>query len=119
MAPSPTVWPHGPETLAIHHGSLDRGLRRKVEEGLRSGTVRCVVATSSLDLGVDFASVEAVIQIGSARGIARLLPRAGPLLTVKPKIDPNQQPHLVALPYLRAAARSLRDHPQIRFRPRN
>jgi ATP-dependent helicase Lhr and Lhr-like helicase len=72
-----SVWPHAPETLAIHHGSLDRGLRRKVEDGLRSGAVRCVVATSSLDLGVDFASVDAVIQIGSARGIARLLQRAG------------------------------------------
>ncbi len=42
-----------------------------------AGAVRCVVATSSLDLGVDFASVDAVIQIGSARGIARLLQRAG------------------------------------------
>ncbi len=72
-----SVWPHGPETLAIHHGSLDRGLRRKVEEDLRSGAVRCVVATSSLDLGIDFSSVDAVIQIGSARGIARLLQRAG------------------------------------------
>ncbi len=71
------VWPHAPETLAIHHGSLDRELRQRVEEELRTGAVRCVVATSSLDLGVDFASVEAVIQIGSPRGIARLLQRAG------------------------------------------
>ena len=67
-----------PETLGIHHGSLDRGLTfRKVEDDLRSGAVRCVVATSSLDLGVDFSSVDAVIQIGSTRGIARLLQRAG------------------------------------------
>ena len=72
-----SVWPHPPETLGIHHGSLDRGLRRKVEDDLRSGAVRCVVATSSLDLGVDFSSVDAVIQIGSTRGIARLLQRAG------------------------------------------
>jgi ATP-dependent helicase Lhr and Lhr-like helicase len=72
-----SVWPYAPETLVIHHGSLDRGLRRKAEEGLRRGTVRCVVATSSLDLGVDFSTVDAVIQIGSARGIARLLQRAG------------------------------------------
>jgi len=71
------VWPHAPETLAIHHGSLDRALRQTVEEQLRTGSVRCVVATSSLDLGVDFASVDAVIQIGSPRGIARLLQRAG------------------------------------------
>lgn len=71
------VWPHAPDTLAIHHGSLDRALRLGVEEQLRSGAVRCVVATSSLDLGVDFASVDAVIQIGSPRGVARLLQRAG------------------------------------------
>lgn len=72
-----SVWPHAPETLAIHHGSLDRGLRTRVEEALRTGAVRCVVATSSLDLGVDFASVDAVVQIGSPRGVARLLQRAG------------------------------------------
>lgn len=71
------VWPHAADTLAIHHGSLDRALRREVEERLRTGAVRCVVATSSLDLGVDFASVDAVIQIGSPRGGARLLQRAG------------------------------------------
>ncbi len=71
------VWPHAPETIAIHHGSLDRGLRATVEERLRNGELRCVVATSSLDLGVDFSSVESVIQIGSPRGIARLLQRAG------------------------------------------
>ncbi|WP_440222992.1 ligase-associated DNA damage response DEXH box helicase [Dokdonella sp. MW10] len=72
-----SVWPHAPDTLAIHHGSLDRALRAQVEEGLRTGAIRCVVATSSLDLGVDFASVEAVVQIGSPRGVARLLQRAG------------------------------------------
>ena len=72
-----SVWQHPPETLAIHHSSLDRGLRLGVEEALRTGAVRCVVATSSLDLGVDFASVDAVIQIGSPRGVARLLQRAG------------------------------------------
>jgi ATP-dependent Lhr-like helicase len=71
------VWPLPPETLGIHHGSLDRGLRRNVEDDLCSGAVRCVVATSSLDLGIDFSSVDAVIQIGSTRGIARLLQRAG------------------------------------------
>jgi ATP-dependent Lhr-like helicase len=40
-----SVWPHPPETLGIHHGSLDRGLRRKVEDDLRSGAVRCVAST--------------------------------------------------------------------------
>ena len=71
------VWPHAPEGLAVHHGSLDRELRLQVENGLREGTIRCVVATSSLDLGVDFAPVDQVIQIGSPRGVARLLQRAG------------------------------------------
>ena len=71
------VWTHEPETLALHHGSLDRVLRQQVENGLRDGALRCVVATSSLDLGVDFASVDQVIQIGSPKGIARLLQRAG------------------------------------------
>ena len=71
------VWPHAPETLALHHGSLDPELRRAVEAGLRSGSVRCVVATASLDLGVDFPAVDQVIQIGSPKGLARLLQRAG------------------------------------------
>ncbi|WP_414075938.1 helicase-related protein, partial [Staphylococcus aureus] len=71
------VWPQAPETLAVHHGSIDPKLRLAVEEGLRQGSLRCVVATSSLDLGVDFSSVERVIQIGSPKGVARLLQRAG------------------------------------------
>lgn len=64
-------------TIALHHGSLDRGVRDFVEAGLGSGQLRCVICTSSLDLGVDFQPVERVFQIGSARGIARLLQRAG------------------------------------------
>ncbi|MFD1837770.1 ligase-associated DNA damage response DEXH box helicase [Paracidovorax cattleyae] len=63
--------------LAIHHGSLDRGVREWVEAGLKEGRLRAVVCTSSLDLGVDFLPVERVLQIGSAKGIARLLQRAG------------------------------------------
>ncbi|MFM8577277.1 MAG: ligase-associated DNA damage response DEXH box helicase [Planctomycetaceae bacterium] len=63
--------------IAIHHGSIDHGLRLAAEAGLREGTLRCVVATSSLDLGVDFGPVEQVIQIGSPKGIGRLLQRAG------------------------------------------
>jgi ATP-dependent Lhr-like helicase len=64
-------------TIALHHGSLDRKKRDWVENGLRSGRLRCVVATSSLDLGVDFSPVDRVLQIGSPKGIARLLQRAG------------------------------------------
>ncbi len=64
-------------TLAIHHGSLDQAVREWVEAGLKAGSLRAVVCTSSLDLGVDFLPVERVLQIGSAKGIARLLQRAG------------------------------------------
>ncbi|MEO5589992.1 MAG: ligase-associated DNA damage response DEXH box helicase [Gemmatimonadaceae bacterium] len=63
--------------IALHHGSLDRKRREWVEQGLREARLRCVVATSSLDLGVDFSPVDRVIQIGSPKGIARLLQRAG------------------------------------------
>jgi ATP-dependent Lhr-like helicase len=64
-------------TIALHHGSLDRKRREWVEEGLRTGRLRCVVATSSLDLGVDFSPVDRVLQVGSPKGVARLLQRAG------------------------------------------
>lgn len=63
--------------IALHHGSLDRKVRDYVEDGLRAGTLRCVVCTSSLDLGVDFSPVDRVIQVGSPKGVARLLQRAG------------------------------------------
>jgi len=63
--------------IALHHGSLDRSVREWVEAGLKAGTLKAVVATSSLDLGVDFLPVERVLQIGSAKGVARLLQRAG------------------------------------------
>ncbi len=63
--------------IALHHGSLDTRVRRWVEDGLRSGSLRAVVCTSSLDLGVDFTAVDLVLQIGSPKGAARLLQRAG------------------------------------------
>lgn len=72
-----SVWMEAPDRLALHHGSLDAGVRARVEAGLRDGSVRCVVATSSLDLGVDFPAVDHVIQIGSPKGIARLIQRGG------------------------------------------
>lgn len=53
--------------IALHHGSLDKAVREWVEQSLKAGTLRAVVATSSLDLGVDFLPVERVLQIGSAR----------------------------------------------------
>jgi len=63
--------------MALHHGSLDPPVRQWVEHGLKTGLLRVVVCTSSLDLGVDFAPVERVLQIGSPKGVARLLQRAG------------------------------------------
>ena len=69
--------PEWRDELAMHHGSLDREQRNEVEERLRNGSVRCVVCTSSLDLGVDFSPVSQVIQVGSPKGIARLMQRAG------------------------------------------
>ena len=63
--------------VALHHGSIEAELRAATEAGLRSGALRCVVATSSLDLGVDFSPVDQVIQIGGPKGVARLLQRAG------------------------------------------
>ncbi len=63
--------------IALHHGSLDPAVRQWVEAGLKNGALKAVVCTSSLDLGVDFLPVERVLQIGSPKGIARLLQRAG------------------------------------------
>jgi ATP-dependent Lhr-like helicase len=71
---------HRPEwagSIALHHGSLERKTREWVEHGLRDARLKCVVATSSLDLGVDFSPVDRVLQIGSPKGIARLMQRAG------------------------------------------
>ncbi len=72
-----TARPDWFEFTALHHGSLDVKQRRSVEDGLRSGRFRIVVSTSSLDLGVDFSPVDVVMQIGSPKGVARLLQRAG------------------------------------------
>jgi ATP-dependent Lhr-like helicase len=63
--------------VALHHGSLDRDIRRQVEQLVAGDRLRCVVCTSSLDLGVDFTPVDQVIQVGSPRGVARLMQRAG------------------------------------------
>jgi ATP-dependent Lhr-like helicase len=63
--------------MALHHGSLDKSNRRAVEAMIRKGRLKCVVCTSSLDLGVDFSPVDHVLQIGSPKGVARLMQRAG------------------------------------------
>src|SRR5690606_4240376 len=63
------------------------------EQGLRDGTVRCVVATSSLDLGVDFPAVDQVLQVGSPKGVARLLQRAG-----RSRHRPGESGHVLCVP---------------------
>ncbi|WP_088340272.1 ligase-associated DNA damage response DEXH box helicase [Robiginitalea sediminis] len=63
--------------IAMHHGSIDKETRLWVEQAIRNESLKAVVCTSSLDLGVDFAPVETVIQIGGPKGVARFLQRAG------------------------------------------
>ncbi len=63
--------------IGIHHGSLDIAARRKVEAAMADGRLRGLVATSSLDLGVDWAGVDCVIQMGAPKGASRLLQRIG------------------------------------------
>lgn len=79
--------------MGLHHGSVDRDERARVEAGLKDGSVRLVVATSSLDLGVDFAPVERVYQVGSPKGIARLMQRAG-----RASHRPGEPCHIVCVP---------------------
>ena len=63
--------------IAVHHGSINKDTRVWVENAIRNEELKAVVCTSSLDLGVDFAPVETVIQIGGPKGVARFLQRAG------------------------------------------
>ncbi len=71
------IAPHLAGALALHHGSIDRKLREWIEESLHTQKLKAVVCTASLDLGVDFRPVDAVIQVGSPKGVARFLQRAG------------------------------------------
>ena len=73
------LWKINADTLpiALHHGSLDIGQRRKVEAAMSTGQLRAVVATSSLDLGIDWGGVDLVIQVGAPKGVSRLLQRVG------------------------------------------
>ena len=63
--------------IALHHGSIEHELRTWVEEALHAQKLKAVVCTASLDLGVDFRPVDTVIQVGSPKGVARFLQRAG------------------------------------------
>ncbi len=72
-----TACPDLAGAVALHHGSIEQDLRSWVEENLHLGKLKAVVCTASLDLGVDFRPVETVIQVGSPKGVARFLQRAG------------------------------------------
>lgn len=63
--------------VAMHHGSINKETRLWVEQAIRNESLKAVVCTSSLDLGVDFAPVETIIQIGGPKGVARFIQRAG------------------------------------------
>ncbi len=63
--------------IALHHGSLDAGQRRKVEAAMTAGALRAVVCTSSLDLGVDWGDIDLVINVGAPKGASRLAQRIG------------------------------------------
>ena len=73
------LWLQNEDNLAIglHHGSLDREHRKKVEQRMAEGGLRAIVATASLDLGLDWGAVDLVIQVGAPKGISRLLQRIG------------------------------------------
>lgn len=95
-------------SLALHHGSIEMDLRQWVEENLHSGNLKAVVCTASLDLGVDFRPVETVIQVGSPKGVARFLQRAGrsghsPDATSKIYFLPTHSLELVEAAALKAA----------------
>lgn len=101
----------------LHHGSIDTKIRRRVEEGLKDGTLKCVVCTSSLDLGVDFPPVDQVLQIGSPKGVARLLQRAGrsghqPGEVSQVTIVPTHAFELLECAAARAAAACMRLEPR-------
>lgn len=72
-----TTAPELAGSIALHHGSIEKELRDWVENALHNGTLTAVVCTSSLDLGVDFRPVDKVVQVGSPKGVARFLQRAG------------------------------------------
>lgn len=70
-------YPEFAGVIAMHHGSMDQNIRGWVEDALHDGKLKCVVCTSSLDLGVDFRPVDVVIQVGGPKGVSRFQQRAG------------------------------------------
>ncbi len=78
--------------MGVHHGSLAREARRKVEQAMADGRLRALVATASLDLGVDWGDVDCVIQMGAPKGSSRLLQRIG---RANHRLDESSQAVLV------------------------
>ncbi len=103
--------------IAIHHSSIDRELRIWIEENLSSGYLKAVISTSSLDLGVDFKPVDTVIQIGSSKGVARFLQRAGrsghsPFETSKIYFVPTHSLELIEVAALKEAVKQQKIEPR-------
>ncbi len=103
--------------IAIHHSSVDRDIRIWIEENLSSGYLKAVISTSSLDLGVDFKPVDSVIQIGSSKGIARFLQRAGrsghsPFETSKIYFVPTHSLELIEVAALKEAVKQNKIEPR-------
>lgn len=97
--------------IAIHHSSIDAHLRIWIEENLSCGKLKAVVSTSSLDMGIDFKPVDTVIQIGSAKGVARFLQRAGrsghsPFETSKIFCVPTHSLELIEVSALKEAVKN-------------
>jgi ATP-dependent Lhr-like helicase len=105
-----SAYPDFAGQIAIHHSSIDAHLRIWIEENLSSGKLKAVVSTSSLDLGIDFKPVDTVIQIGSAKGVARFLQRAGrsghsPFETSKIYCVPTHSLELIEVAALKEAVK--------------
>ncbi|MBB2950986.1 ligase-associated DNA damage response DEXH box helicase [Sphingobacterium sp. JUb56] len=97
--------------MAIHHGSIDYELRNWIEEALHMGVLKVVICTSSLDLGVDFKPVDTVVQVGSPKGVARFLQRAGrsghsPFETSKIYFMPTHALELLEVAAIKTAAKT-------------
>ncbi len=104
--------------IALHHSSLSRETRDWVEQALKDGHLKAVVCTSSLDLGVDFLPVERVLQIGSAKGVARLMQRAGrsghaPGRTSRVTLVPTHSLELIEAAAARDAVEQRRIEPRL------
>ena len=63
--------------IAVHHGSLEKNIRLNIEKKMFEGKIQCVVATSSLELGIDWGSIDLIIQVGAPKGISRIIQRIG------------------------------------------